>query len=66
MMNEKPEKRPSGAKAHVHFAVFFGTTEVVPYYKTGVFPQPVQAHTEHRHDRRAYYLSASELPADGV
>jgi hypothetical protein len=33
--------RPQGIKAHVDFAAFCGTTEVVPQ-KAGVYPQPVQ------------------------
>jgi hypothetical protein len=42
MASKKPEKHPSGAKAHDPLDSFFGTTKVVPCYKTGVFPQPVK------------------------
>jgi hypothetical protein len=37
MLNEKPEKRPSGAKAHVYFAVFSARLKSCPVTKQAFF-----------------------------
>jgi hypothetical protein len=35
---QSPERQTAGAKAHFLFCCTCGTTEVVPCYKTSVFP----------------------------